>query len=402
MKRLTCEMCGGTDLVKDGGVFICQTCGCKYSVEEAKKMMVEGTVDVKGTVTVDRSSEVNNILKNADTTYEDGNYKEAFDLYSQALNISPDNPHAILYRAISSAWQSSVKDCRISEINRASERAFKLQHQLYGDSKEYFDFCYDATVKIAPLINAIANMYINYYNKAMPRNYTITGAIATSGISTEVKNTMEQGTRNCCTVSSNVITYVIDGVEDLSESNEGLWTVLHNMAHNCIVYRNNARMSSNSSDSALEKKVDGMREEAKKLIEEKKKAKKEAYWIEHASEKEALENEKASLNDDIKRISSEIKAIEGESFPAQKTMRDLSDRISAKQKELDGLGMFKGKEKKALQAEIDALKKDRDAAYKEVEEGRKILKERTKPLYEEKTKLQERIREIDKEFAAER
>ena len=29
MKQLTCEMCGGTDLVKDGGVFICQTCGCK-------------------------------------------------------------------------------------------------------------------------------------------------------------------------------------------------------------------------------------------------------------------------------------------------------------------------------------------------------------------------------------
>lgn len=37
MRQLTCEMCGGTDLVKDGGVFICQTCGCKYTVEEAKK-----------------------------------------------------------------------------------------------------------------------------------------------------------------------------------------------------------------------------------------------------------------------------------------------------------------------------------------------------------------------------
>ena len=50
MKQLTCEMCGGTDLIKDGGVFVCQTCGCKYSVEEAKKMMIEGTVEVQGTV----------------------------------------------------------------------------------------------------------------------------------------------------------------------------------------------------------------------------------------------------------------------------------------------------------------------------------------------------------------
>ena len=41
MKQLTCEMCGGTDLLKQDGVFVCQSCGCKYSVEEAKKMMVE-------------------------------------------------------------------------------------------------------------------------------------------------------------------------------------------------------------------------------------------------------------------------------------------------------------------------------------------------------------------------
>ena len=56
MKKLTCEMCGSTDLMKDGGVFVCQTCGCKYSVEEARRMMVEGTVDVKGTVQIDNAS----------------------------------------------------------------------------------------------------------------------------------------------------------------------------------------------------------------------------------------------------------------------------------------------------------------------------------------------------------
>ena len=38
MKQLTCEMCGSTDLLKQDGVFVCQTCGTKYSVEEAKKM----------------------------------------------------------------------------------------------------------------------------------------------------------------------------------------------------------------------------------------------------------------------------------------------------------------------------------------------------------------------------
>ena len=41
MKQLTCEMCGSTDLMKQDGVFVCQSCGTKYSVEEAKKMMVD-------------------------------------------------------------------------------------------------------------------------------------------------------------------------------------------------------------------------------------------------------------------------------------------------------------------------------------------------------------------------
>lgn len=50
MKQLTCEMCGSTDLIKKDGVFVCQTCGCKYSVEEARKMMIEGTVSIDGVV----------------------------------------------------------------------------------------------------------------------------------------------------------------------------------------------------------------------------------------------------------------------------------------------------------------------------------------------------------------
>lgn len=42
MKQLTCEMCGGNDLIKQDGAFVCQSCGCKYSVEEAKRIMIEG------------------------------------------------------------------------------------------------------------------------------------------------------------------------------------------------------------------------------------------------------------------------------------------------------------------------------------------------------------------------
>jgi uncharacterized Zn finger protein (UPF0148 family) len=57
-------MCGGTDIIKKDGVFVCQTCGTKYSIEEAKKMIVEGNVDVSGsTVKVDSSDRIEKLYE---------------------------------------------------------------------------------------------------------------------------------------------------------------------------------------------------------------------------------------------------------------------------------------------------------------------------------------------------
>ena len=70
MKQLTCEMCGGTDLIKQDGVFVCQNCGMKYSVEEAKKMMVEGTVQI------DNSAFVEKYLANARRARTKGDWAE--------------------------------------------------------------------------------------------------------------------------------------------------------------------------------------------------------------------------------------------------------------------------------------------------------------------------------------
>lgn len=36
---LTCELCGSTNFVKTGGLFVCQACGMKYTLEEAQRLM---------------------------------------------------------------------------------------------------------------------------------------------------------------------------------------------------------------------------------------------------------------------------------------------------------------------------------------------------------------------------
>ncbi|WP_248923001.1 hypothetical protein [Olsenella intestinalis] len=108
MKQLTCEMCGGTDLMKDGGVFICQSCGCKYTVEEAKKMMVEGTVDVTGTVKVDNSEFVQRYLANARRAKEKEDWEETEKYYNLVEQNDPNNIEAIFYSAYGKAKASLV------------------------------------------------------------------------------------------------------------------------------------------------------------------------------------------------------------------------------------------------------------------------------------------------------
>lgn len=98
MKRLTCEMCGSTDLVKQDGVFVCQSCGCKYSIEEAKKMMIEGTVEVTGTVKVDNTDKLETYKEIASNAYDAGNTDEAYQYYLKVLEIDPKDWQAIFTR----------------------------------------------------------------------------------------------------------------------------------------------------------------------------------------------------------------------------------------------------------------------------------------------------------------
>lgn len=88
MKQLVCEMCESSDLIKQEGAFVCQSCGIKYSVEEAKRMMIEGTVDVSGsTVKIDTSEELENLrtYTHATRQKQDEAAKKMGGLLAQAI-----------------------------------------------------------------------------------------------------------------------------------------------------------------------------------------------------------------------------------------------------------------------------------------------------------------------------
>ena len=109
MKQLTCEMCGSTDLMKQDGVFVCQSCGTKYSVEEAKKMMVEGTVDVTGsTVKVDTSGELANLYQIARRAKDDNNGENAAKYYDMVFISKPWNAKLRKYNPLVYQWPTAL------------------------------------------------------------------------------------------------------------------------------------------------------------------------------------------------------------------------------------------------------------------------------------------------------
>ena len=161
MKQLTCEMCGGTDLVKQDGIFVCQTCGTKYSVEEAKKMMIEGTVDVSGsTVKVDNSASIENYFKMAESAYESSNQKEAESYCNKVIEIEPENYKAWLLKGKAAGWQSTLANIRIEESVNCFTKAVDNapEDDKYRVKKE-------ASQEIENLSTALMTMCCNNFAK---------------------------------------------------------------------------------------------------------------------------------------------------------------------------------------------------------------------------------------------
>lgn len=132
MKRLTCEMCGGTDLIKQDGVFVCQSCGCKYSVEEARKMMVE----VSGTVEVKNAAQLENVLKLANSSFESKNYAQAEEFCNQVIAMDDKNYEAWKLKGEAINYQINAKNQRILEVYNCIMTAYRVLPDEEKESKK--------------------------------------------------------------------------------------------------------------------------------------------------------------------------------------------------------------------------------------------------------------------------
>ena len=129
MKRIICEMCGSNDLIKQDGVFVCQHCLTKYTVEEARKLMIDGPIEIKGPVKIDTTKSESSLKELLLTEMKCENYAEAYNTSCRLIEVNSNVWEGWAYKGLALSYISKEKD-----------------HQ-YKESMTYFDKAYEALIK---------------------------------------------------------------------------------------------------------------------------------------------------------------------------------------------------------------------------------------------------------------
>ena len=199
MKKINCELCGSNQIIKQEGIFVCQHCGAKYSVEEAKKIMVDGVVEVTGSVKVDTSDKLSNLYQIAKRAKNDNNAESAAKYYDMILIEDPTSWEATFYVVYFKAWMCKIAEIQSAAIsvNNCLETVFKLiKYNVSGESQK------------KEVVNEISNRVIDIsdmlYNAAK-KHY--------DGINIKIKHDFVQEYMNNAFASFNAVYYLGDLLE---------------------------------------------------------------------------------------------------------------------------------------------------------------------------------------------
>lgn len=456
MKRLVCEMCGSTELIKQDGVFVCQSCGCKYSVEEAKKMMVEGTVEVTGTISVDRSNEVENRLANAINEFKNGNNDVAFSICSEILNIDPDNYRAILFKGLADGWRSSIDmpklDVASSELQRAigvlrkntvsddeyTEKSTEALVEMQRLATAYFSICDNANQELQnkfDMLLAKASEATEMSKRVRQQNpYAAMEYInqakqyfnAANEIAGEKRKQYANRCANAVQPLNALGVCVLAGIRNKEEVGEHFCAVMKDYLDCDGAHFLHALEVAPKIGDGRAYMVEYMKElnsVAKQAAERKRKEKIDEYWAAHAEEKAALLDELNVIEEKLNPLTKQLKVYEEkineldaarkETLPATIEYEKQRDMIRELEKKRISCGIFQGKMKKELderlskeRPKLDELNEKRMADEKEhmaqVNQKRAEIRDQINPLESEIAGLNNRKNEINDELTRDR
>lgn len=398
-------MCGSTDLVKQDGVFVCQSCGCKYSIEEAKKMMIEGTVEVTGTVKVDNSATIANYIELAESALKGANGQSVLEYTNKALEVDPQNSRAWILQMQAFEKIAQLQNPRTSEVITAGKNAVQFAKAEEKESIEKQVYSY--YLKYAGTLLMVATNELND-NQRVRDVYKRLSSASLSNALTAANDCMKADSNNI-TVYENIanegVNLVLSIPNDALERCSDLWEDVETCAEqyqretNALderfrIYTNGLTDSAKATRTLIKDQMIIKVKKAKEAVSVKqaneRKARIEKYWGEHKSEWNMLTAKKESLQSNLDGLTDTL-----EKIPIRHGVDELMGEIEKKKLAKKNTGIFNLKEKKKLQEQIDALE---SVLQKKQEECR----EESEPISKKVDEVMLLLEDVENELSKDR
>lgn len=107
MGRLTCELCAGTEFVRETAGFRCRSCGCVYTLEQAKRLMQDVPAS-PARPAPSRKNSVQKLLTAARSARNEGNLREARRCYDLLIAEEPADTEARFYSGFYAVAETPV------------------------------------------------------------------------------------------------------------------------------------------------------------------------------------------------------------------------------------------------------------------------------------------------------
>lgn len=223
MKAIVCEMCGNNEFVKQDGFMVCQSCGTKYTVEEAKKMMVEGVVKI------DDTDELKKLYQAARNARETGDTESALKHYENISAHDPDSWEALFYCVILKT--NTVKNGQIGaaalSVSNCLEKVLRLINDNIADDnekKQAVKQVYDECLSTAQWLTTASHNFCDSLTKG-------SGAMMLTGISGAVSSLNSVGSaigedRSRCLNIANIMCCFGNNIEQIFGMNDKFYSDL--------------------------------------------------------------------------------------------------------------------------------------------------------------------------------
>lgn len=119
-----CPNCGAQiDVDKNSDSTKCEYCDSKILIEDA---IEKYKLEISGAIEINNMPKLENYIKLGNRNYEDGEFNEAYKMYSKAIELDPDNYIIVLRQGLSKTLCTNYEDFEISPAINAMKHVYKI------------------------------------------------------------------------------------------------------------------------------------------------------------------------------------------------------------------------------------------------------------------------------------